>query len=106
MIDYKLRMGKNESAEDHNLLQSALRGKRLQLPLYVLLAQQHAPVQEKEALSPRIHGAFYLIAPRWVNGPLAIEKFPEEGWEGPHKERLQATLRFLLKGIQGGRFFI
>ncbi len=106
VIDYKLRMGKNESAEDHNLLQSALRGKRLQLPLYVLLAQQHAPVQEKEAMSPRIHGAFYLIAPRWVNGPLAIEKFPEEGWEGPYKERLQATLRFLLKGIQGGRFFI
>jgi ATP-dependent helicase/nuclease subunit B len=57
-------------------------------------------------MPPRIHGAFYLIAPRWVNGPLAIEKFPEEGWEDPYKERLQATLSFLLKGIREGRFFI
>jgi len=57
-------------------------------------------------MSPGIHGAFYLIAPRWVNGPLVIEKFPEEGWEDPYKERLQATLRFLLKGIREGRFFI
>ncbi len=106
VIDYKLRMGKRESAEDHNLLQSALRGKRLQLPLYILLAAQHAQPGKGDKTSGKIHGAFYLVAPRWLNGPLAIEKFPEEGWEDPNKERLQETLGFLLKGIQQGRFFI
>ena len=106
VIDYKLRMGKNESTEDRNLLQSALRGKRLQLPLYILLAQQNEIGEMRKAIPSRIHGAFFLLAPRWVNGPLVVERFPEEGWEAPHKERLQETLRFLLRGIHGGRFFI
>ncbi len=106
VIDYKLRMGKRESAEDHNLLQSALRGKRLQLPLYILLAAQHAQAGKRGKIPAKIHGAFYLIAPRWLNGPLAIEEFPEKGWDDPYKERLQETLGFLLKGIQQGRFFI
>jgi len=106
VIDYKLRMGKTESPEDRNLLQSALRGKRLQLPLYVLLAEQHAPGVRKSAVSPRIHGAFYLLGPRWVTGPLVVERFPEEAWEEPNRARLQATLGVLLRGIRAGRFFI
>ncbi len=106
VIDYKLRIGKNESTVDRNLLQSALRGKRLQLPFYVLLAEQHVPGEKRERMPPRIHGAFYLLAPRWVDGPLIVEKFPEEGWEDPYKERLQETLAFLLRGIHEGRFFI
>lgn len=106
VIDYKLRMGKNESTEDRNLLQSALRGKRLQLPLYILLAQQNVTGEERETMPPRVQGAFFLLAPRWVDGPLVVERFPEEGWENPHKERLQETLAFLLRGIHEGRFFI
>ncbi len=106
VIDYKHRMGKNEKPEDRNLLQSALRGKRLQLPLYVLLAEQNAPGAMMDGAIPRIHGAFYLLAPRWVDGPLVVERFSEEAWEEPHKGRLQETLSFLLRGIHGGRFFI
>src|SRR6185503_17105824 len=71
IIDYKLKIGKSIAAEDRQLLQSAVRGYRLQPPLY-------ARLQLPDHGAPREVQLFFL-APKW-SPPVARSTFDTELW--------------------------
>ncbi len=106
VIDYKYKSGPNRSTEDNNLSRSALRGKRLQPPFYLLLGKRFAAGRKKGAAEPTVESAFYFLAPEWPTGPLVTEIFPADAWEGSLGAGLKETLSLLLEGIRQGRFFI
>lgn len=108
IIDYKSRSGRRAGNDDRNLSLSAIRGKRLQPPLYLLMAIPYLkstcgienPIPEKVS--------FYFIAPNWANkeDKETISDFPGGCWESPLGEQIKATLLLLLKGLKEGLFFI
>jgi ATP-dependent helicase/nuclease subunit B len=104
VVDYKLKSAKARHAADKDLLRSALRGLRLQLPFYVLLGRQQAEASGRAAAS--IDAAFYFLAPQWPDGPLAVESLPGDVWDGVSGAALKETVSFLSDSIRSGLFFI
>lgn len=108
IIDYKFKSGKKMHNDDKNLPLSAIRGKRLQPPLYLLMATPYLkytagikdPQPEKVSL--------YFIAPGWSADDDGAPRsgFPGDCWHTPLGERVTATVALLLEGIREGLFFI
>jgi ATP-dependent helicase/nuclease subunit B len=97
VIDYKVKVGRGISSEDRNLMQSAVRGYRLQPPLYALLQiQDHGTPRRVE---------LFFLAPRRTT-PIARSTFDAEVWSGDAGVQLRKTLGRLISGIRNGRFFI
>ncbi len=97
IIDYKFKSGSGIKTEDRNLAQSALRGYRLQPPLYACL---NIPGQPKPTQVQLL-----FLAPHWST-PIARSTFDAALWSSEFGGRLRETLRSLVQGIQSGRFFI
>jgi ATP-dependent helicase/nuclease subunit B len=97
IIDYKLKMGKSLKSEDRNLLQSAVRGYRLQPPLYTQLnVPGHGKAQEVQLLFLSPHGSV----------PVTRSAFDSAIWSGDNGTLIRNTLSQLVDGLQHGRFFI
>lgn len=97
VVDYKLKVGKSISPEDRYLKQSAIRGYRLQPPLYALLKiPDHGTPQEVQLV---------FLAPSWTS-PVARSSFGAELWDTDMGARLRNTLGRLITGIREGLFFI
>lgn len=108
IIDYKFKAGKTMSGDDRNLSLSAIRGKRLQPPLYLLMAIPYLKYTAgiKDPKPDKV--SLYFIAPWWSSdedGELRSE-FPGNCWNTPLGEKITATVALLLKGIGEGLFFI
>ncbi|GEM_PF-5472934 len=105
VVDYKITFRKAPRALEKNPLTSALRGERLQAPVYLRFAEIFV-----EAGAGRESGqtalVFYHLAPFWPGGPLVIYEFPESGWQGECGAMLKRTISALLQGIENGRFFM
>ena len=104
VIDYKYKGGKTQEAMDKNLLQSAIRRRLLQLPLYLILARQLAdrhghPEAGQEAW-------LYFLAPRWQAELPVRGSFPGDAWEGQRGKALKSTVSEIVSGIRQGRFGI
>lgn len=97
IIDYKLKIGKSISSEDRHLVQSAIRGYRLQPPLYVRLQIQDYGMPHQVQL--------YFLAPHWKS-PVARSSFDADAWSADTGIQLRNTLGRLINGIRNGRFFI
>lgn len=97
VLDYKFKAGSAMKPEDRHLAQSAVRGYRLQPPLYSCLTVpgQTTPSQVQ----------FLFLAPRW---PTAISRstFEVMSWASDTGTLIQSTIRTLVDGIRAGRFFI
>jgi len=106
VIDYKLKSKKSRPPEDKHLLRSALRGQRLQPPFYLLLGKKYAYSVDPKSEATLVDAAFYFLAPRWSDGPLVVETFPADGWEGESGQSLKASVASLVEGIRQGLFFI
>ncbi len=106
VIDYKFKTGTHLTAADKDLCRSALTGERLQPPFYLLLGKEFATRQGNQDREPEVEADFYLLAPRWQDGPLVPSKFPEDGWDGRPGRSLRETISLLVEGIERGRFFI
>ncbi len=104
VVDYKLKSAKSRHAADKDLLRSALRGLRLQLPFYLLLGKQPAGASKDAGAS--IGAAFYFLAPQWPEGPLVVESLPGDAWDGRSGAALKETVAFLAESIRRGLFFI
>ena len=108
IIDYKFKSGKKISSDDKDLSLSAIRGKRLQPPLYLLIATPYlkytAGIKDPQPEKVR----FYFIAPWWSadEDSETRSEFPGDCWQTPLGERITATVALLLKGIREGLFFI
>jgi ATP-dependent helicase/nuclease subunit B len=104
VVDYKLKSAKSRHAADKDLLRSALRGLRLQLPFYLLLGKERAGAAKDAGAS--IGAAFYFLAPQWPEGPLVVESLPGDAWDGRSGAALKETVAFLAESIRRGLFFI
>jgi len=102
VIDYKFKFGAKPASLDMDLPRAALRGERLQPPVYYLLAERGA----EAATRPEIEADFYFIAPRWSDGPLRPSAYGSEGLAGPTGAATKQTLAYLVDGVRRGRFFI
>jgi len=97
IIDYKLKLGKAATMEDRQLVQSAVRGYRLQPPLYARLRfPEHDTPHEVQ---------LFFLAPRWST-PVVRSTFDADGWSGEVGTMLRHTVGQLISGIRSGRFFI
>ncbi len=105
IIDYKFKFGAQPSPQDKNLYRAAVRGQKLQPPIYCLLETQ-ADTEGSRSQPVDIEANFYYIAPRWRNGPLVTESFRADGFSGPLGAEVKRTIVYLLGAIRAGRFFI
>jgi ATP-dependent helicase/nuclease subunit B len=97
VVDYKFKRGGSIKAEDRHLVQAALRGVRLQPPLYTCL---DIPGYGKPGTVQ-----LFFLAPRWTP-PIARSSFAATVWASATGARLRHTVTTLTDGIRAGRFFI
>ena len=97
VLDYKFKVGLAMKPEDRNLTQSAVRGYRLQPPLYSCLTVpgQPAPSQVQ----------FMFLAPQWST-TISRSTFEAMSWSSGTGTLIRSTIRTLVDGIRAGRFFI
>ena len=105
VIDYKHKSGSKPGPEDKDPVLSAIRGQKLQLPLYVLLAADYAN-ERGTAPAASVEAALYFIARRWEDGPLSPREFAAGTWREPDGQRIRDTVAQLLRGIRAGEFFV
>jgi ATP-dependent helicase/nuclease subunit B len=104
VIDYKFTMRSRPSSADNNLPMAAVRGEKLQPPLYLLLANESA---RRQTANPKVtEAAFYYLAPRWNGGPFLQKTFSADDLEGPCGKSLRETVALLVRGIHDGLYFI
>ncbi len=99
VVDYKYTQ--SSVPRDRDLATAALRGSRLQPPLYLLAA--------KDVLGQPAHpesAAFYYLAPNRRDGVVDRTQLTVYCWTGEAGARLGRTLTLILEGIRAGRFFI
>ena len=99
VIDYKYTQA--PVLKDRDLATAALRGFRLQPPLYLLAAKEvlGEPAVPESA-------AFYFLAPNRRDGPVDRSRLDASCWEGETGAMIGRTLALILEGIKAGRFFI
>lgn len=108
IVDYKYRHGSKWEDKDKNLLVSAVRGFRLQPPLYSLM-RPAVPVQGSSGASSKAGAPelieFLFLAPRWAS-IVNRAQFAASTWEGTAGHQLRKTLQTLIEGVREGRYFI
>jgi ATP-dependent helicase/nuclease subunit B len=105
IIDYKYKTSTYLKREDKNLMEAALRGQRLQPPIYILIASQLLKLHFPNAQSKAEGVIFQFICPKQED-PLAISEFPGDCWSTPLGEHIIKNIALLLQGIREGLFFI
>ena len=103
VIDYKYKSGKEPGAVDKNPVLAAIQGRRLQLPVYLLLAGGDE-IGREAAAGDAVDAAWYFLAPRWDDGPLVPKPFTGQAWRAPDGEKIRDTVARLLRGIRDGEF--
>lgn len=97
IIDYKFKSSTAMKADDRHLLQSAVRGFRLQPPLYTKLDLPEGG----KAREVR----FFFLAPKWPK-PIETRSFDERAWASETGVLIRRTLAQLVEGMKSGRYFI
>lgn len=97
VLDYKFKVGSAMKPEDRNLVQSAVRGYRLQPPLYSCLTVPGQPIPSEVQ--------FLFLAPQWSTA-ISRSTFEALSWGSDTGALIQKTIRTLVEGIRSGRFFI
>jgi ATP-dependent helicase/nuclease subunit B len=97
IVDYKFKQGTEISAVDRNLVLSAVRGLRLQPPLYARMTLPSLPAVTDVQL--------LFLAPQWKQ--LVTRSTFEAGlWTGHTGDMIRETLSALTQGIANREFFI
>ena len=103
VIDYKYKSGRAPGAVDKNPVLAALQGRRLQLPIYLLLAAGDE-IGREAVDATAIDAAWYFLAPRWENGPLVAKELTGQSWQEPAGAKIRDTVAHMLRGIRDGEF--
>jgi len=97
VVDYKFKQGGEMESRDRSLVLSAIRGFRLQPPLYAAM--------DVPSLPPPSEVQFIYLAPRWKPS-IARSVFERSQLLGNNGKAITQTIRTLVHGIAGGEFFI
>jgi ATP-dependent helicase/nuclease subunit B len=97
IVDYKFKQGSEISAVDRNLALSAVRGFRLQPPLYARMTVPSLPAATDVQ--------FLFLAPAWTQ-QISRSTFDAGLWTGHTGDMIRQTLKTLVQGIANGEFFI
>ena len=106
VVDYKFKFSAQPSSEDNDLCRAALRGQRLQPPLYTVLGQARGKGDHRPHAEFQVSASFYYIAARWSEGPLVIKSFTGEQLSGRTGEEIKQTISQLAAGIGSGHFYL
>lgn len=112
VVDYKFKASCEPETLDKNLKLGAVRGLRLQPPLYLLMAQATVPslVDSAKKATPVCEGVeFYYLAPKWAEETgqaLTRVSFPGDAWDSGFRQPLERGLSQVIAGIRSGLFFI
>ncbi len=108
IVDYKYRHGNTWKDKDKNLLASAVRGFRLQPPLYSLM-RPSIPVHGSSGARAKLDSPelveFLFLAPHW-SSIVNRAQFLTSMWEGAGGRQLRHTMQVLIEGVREGRYFI
>jgi ATP-dependent helicase/nuclease subunit B len=97
IVDYKFKQGNEIAAADRNLALSAVRGFRLQPPLYARMTLPLLPAATDVQL--------LFLAPQWEQ-PISRSTFDAGLWTGHTGDMIRQTLSTLTQGIERREFFI
>jgi ATP-dependent helicase/nuclease subunit B len=97
IVDYKFKQGSEITAVDRNLALSAVRGFRLQPPLYARMTLPSLPAVTDVQL--------LFLAPDW-NQQISRSTFDASLWTGHTGDMIRQTLSSLIQGIANREFFI
>jgi ATP-dependent helicase/nuclease subunit B len=97
IVDYKFKQGNEINVVDRNLALSAVRGFRLQPPLYASMTLPSLPAPTDVQL--------LFLAPQWSQ-PISRSSFEAGLWTGHTGDMIRKTLSTLLQGIARREFFI
>jgi ATP-dependent helicase/nuclease subunit B len=97
IVDYKFKQGNEITAVDRNLALSAVRGFRLQPPLYARMTLPSLPAPTNVQL--------LFLAPQWKQ-PISCSTFDAGLWTGHTGDMIRQTLSTLVQGITRREFFI
>ncbi len=108
IIDYKFKSGSSLPSEEKDLRLAAIRGQKLQPPVYTLMMAEY--MRNKEGIKNPVcdHVRFSYLAPNWtdVADEDRFNAFPGDCWGSGLGEHIATTIKLLLKGIRKGLFFI
>jgi ATP-dependent helicase/nuclease subunit B len=97
IVDYKFKQGNEITAVDRNLALAAVRGFRLQPPLYARMTLPSLPAATDVQL--------LFLAPQWKQ-PISRSTFDAGLWTGRTGDMIRQTLSTLIQGIARREFFI
>ncbi|MEQ1563521.1 MAG: PD-(D/E)XK nuclease family protein, partial [Nitrospiraceae bacterium] len=97
IVDYKFKQGNEISPVDRNLALSAVRGFRLQPPLYARMTLPSLPAATEVQL--------LFLAPQWKQ-QISRSTFEAGLWTGQTGALIGQTLTTLIQGIANREFFI
>ncbi len=97
IVDYKFKQGNEINVVDRNLALSAVRGFRLQPPLYASMTLPSLPAPTDVQL--------LFLTPQWPQ-PISRSSFEASLWTGHTGDMIRKTLSTLLQGIARREFFI
>lgn len=97
IVDYKFKQGNEIAAVDRNLALSAVRGFRLQPPLYARMTLPSLPAPTEVLLC--------FLAPQWKQ-PVSRSTFDAGLWTSRTGDMIRQTLATLTQGIARREFFI
>ncbi len=97
IVDYKFKQGNEISPVDRNLALSAVRGLRLQPPLYARMTLPSLPAATEVQL--------LFLAPQWKQ-QISRSTFEAGLWTGHTGALIGQTLSTLIQGIANREFFI
>ncbi|MCB9775863.1 MAG: exodeoxyribonuclease V subunit gamma [Nitrospiraceae bacterium] len=112
IVDYKFSGGLPPRTDEPDLVNEALRGRRLQPPLYSLMSSLspsgHSGEHSKEMMAP--HSASLAVEFRFIRplhpAPLTFSSFHSSIWITPTGEQLLRAIRRWIEGIRAGQFFV
>ncbi len=97
IVDYKYKRGREMGQADRNLLLAAVRGLKLQPPLYASMSLADLPAPSAVE--------FLFLAPKW-NPPLVRASFDASQLTGQTGAAISRTVAQLVQGIERREFFI
>ncbi len=108
ITDYKFKSGGSLPSGENDLSIAAIRGQKLQPPLYALMTKGY--LQDKVRIENPVcdEVRFGYLAPNWtdVAAEDRFRSFPGDSWESELGLKILAAIKLLLKGIRNGWFFI